>query len=388
MTSATPEERANGLVTLFLDDRLEKANEPPGLREAIVDRLVGQVDNIGKRFGEQIDNLGSRSDQRIPNAYLADEEVVENELQACAAGIRTARALEGVLSDPRRFEHTLARRLAPNMRWALRSEASRVPRPPTRASVLDWSLTPVPWVEDDTEWPPTGAVALADVRQLTGADGEPVRVSEEPYRGWVQLGMLERQATLATRYPDTAARQILIATGLEACDEPPPVNSMPLSYAAPDPWAVRYDHIAPSLDAEHARIAISSTRGPLAALIDYESQPGSPAHERGVGLQPFTLIPRIQVIALLELRPEAPALRHVLVDDNGAAIVGRQWHGFLIHDGNYSPLEPAIHGADLLLRSDLYDTLVNTVGKDRLVLGVTVRHREHVPPPSAPGDED
>lgn len=388
MTSATPEERAEGFVTLFLHDRLENANEPPGLREAIVDRLVGQVDDIGKRFGEQIDHLRSAWARRMPDAYLADEEVVENELQMCAAGIRTARALEGVLSDPRRFEQTLAQRLAPNARWALRSEASRVPRPPTRARVLDWSLAPIPWIENDAEWPPAGAIALADVRQLTGADGEPVRVSEEPYKGWVQLGMFERQATLATRYPDIAARQILIATGLEACDGPPPANSMPLSRATPHPWAVGYKHLAPNLDAKRARIALSSTRGPLAALIDYEGQPGAPAHDRGVGLQRFTLVPRIEVIALLGLRPETPALRHVLVDDNGTAIVGRQWRGFLIHDGNYSPLEPAIHGADLILRPDLYETLVNTAGTDRLALGVTVSHSEHAPSARASNGED
>ncbi|MHA4947571.1 hypothetical protein ACX27O_09630 [Micromonospora sp. SD19] len=388
MTSATPEERAEGFVTLFLHDRLEDANEPPGLREAIVDRLVGQVDDIGKRFGEQIDHLRSSWARRMPDAYLADEEVVENELQSAAAGIRAARALEGVLSDPRRFEQTLAQRLAPNARWALRSEASRVPRPPTRASALNWSLTPIPWIEDDAEWPPADAIALADVRQLTGADGEPVRVSEEPYKGWVQLGMFERQATLATRYPDTPARQILIATGLEACDGPPPVNSMPLSRTTPHPWAVGYKHLAPNLDAERARIALSSTRGPLAAFIDYEGQPGAPAHDRGVGLQRFTLVPRIEVIALLGLRPEAPALRHVLVDDNGTAIVGRQWRGFLIHDGNYSPLEPAIHGADLILRTDLYQTLVDAVGKDRLSLGVTVSHSENAPSPGSPKGSD
>jgi hypothetical protein len=388
MTSATPEERAEGLVALFLDDRLEHANEPRGLREAIIDRLVGQVDDIGNRFGEQIDHLRSPSARRIPDAYLADEEVVENELQVGAAGIRTARALEGVLSDPRRFERDLAQCLAPNALWALRSEASRVPRPPTRAGVLNWSLIPIPWVENNAEWPPAGAIALADVRQLTGADGELVRISEEPYKGWVQLGMFERQATLATRHPDIAARQILVATGLEACDGPPPVNSMPLSSAAPDPWAVCCDDLAPGLDAERARIALNSTRGPLAALVDYEGQPGAPAHDRGVGLQRFTLVPRIEVVALLGLRPETPALRHVLVDDNGAALVGRQWRGFLIHDGNYSPLEPAIHGADLILRPDLYETLINTAGKDRLALGVTVSHSENTPSLGAPKGDD
>jgi hypothetical protein len=149
---------------------------------------------------------------------------------------------------------------------------------------------------------------------------------------------------------------------------------MPFSRDAAGLWAVRHDRVAPTLDAEGARIALSSTEGPLSALIDYEGQPGAPAHNRGVGLQRSTLLPRIEVIAVLGLRPETPALRHVLVDDSGTAIVGRQWRGFLTHDGNYRPLEPAIHGADLLLRPDLYEILVNTVGKDRLTLGISVSH--------------
>ena len=384
----TPEEQAEELVTQFLDDRLKGADEPPGLREATISRLVGQVDNIRNRFSEQVDHLRSSWSTRIPDAYLADEEAVEDELQAAAAGIRTARALEGVLSDARRFENFLAKRLAPSARWALLGEASRVPRPPTRASVLNWSLTPIPWVEDNAEWPPAGAIGFADGRQLTGADGEPVRVSEEPYRGWVQLGMFERQATPATRYPDTTARQILIATGLEACNGPPPVNSMPLSLAAPDPWVVCCDELAPDLDAESARIALGFTGGPLTALVDHEGQPGAPAQDRGVGLQRITLVPRIEVVALLGLRPETPALRHVLVDDNGTAIVGRQWRGFLVHDGSYSLLEPAIDGADLILRPDLFETLLNSVGKDRLSLGIIVRHSESAPSLGAPKDGD
>jgi len=88
------------------------------------------------------------------------------------------------------------------------------------------------------------------------------------------------------------------------------------------------------------------------------------------------------------LRPETPALRHVLNDDHGPALVRRLWHGFLIHDGNYSPLEPAVHGADLLLRPDLYDSLESTVGKDRLSLGVTVRHSELQPSPDEPDNGD
>lgn len=371
----TPQERAESLVKLFLDDRLEDANEPPGLREATVDRMARLSDDIEKRCGEQIHHLRSPSTSRIPDVYFNDEEVVENELQIGAAGIRTAQALEGIMTeDPRRFEQLLAQRLAPTARWAVRSEASRVPRPATRPPALQWSLVPIPWLENDAEWPPEGAVALDGTRQLTGTDGQPVRVAEDPYRGWVQLGMFERQGTLATTYPNVPARQVFIATGLEVCDGPPPPQSLPLSSAPPDAWAITYAHLVEDIGPERAATALKTTRGPLSAIIDYSLQPGAPALDRGVGLHPFPLIPRLEIVALVGLRPESPAFRHVLIDGQGPALVGRLWRSFLIHDGNYSALEPAVHGADLILRPDLYNTLVNTIGKDRLNLGLTVHH--------------
>lgn len=388
MTGGTPQEQAEGLVNMFLDERLDGANEPPGLREAVIDRVAGRLEDFGKRGREQIEQLRSAPSRRIPDAYLADEEAIENELQTGAAGIRTARALEGVVSDSRKFEQDLARHLASNARWSLRSESSRVPRPPTRASALEWSLAPIPWVENDAEWPPDGAVTLNGVRHLTGAEGEPARAAEKPYTEWVQLGMFERQGTLATRYPAVPARQVLIAAGLEACDGPPPANSMPLSGGPPNAWAVTYEHLVAGLDADHAHTALATLRGPLAAIISYGTQSGAPARDRGAGLQPFALVPRLEVVVLLGLRPGTPALRHVLTDDYGPALVGRLWRGFLIHDGNYSPLEPAVHGADLLLRPDLYDILENTVGKDRLSLGVTVSHSEHESSSDEPDNGD
>ena len=65
------------------------------------------------------------------------------------------------------------------------------------------------------------------------------------------------------------------------------------------------------------------------------------------------------------------------------ALVSRLWRGFYIHDGNYSPLEPAIYGADLILRPDLYGILENAVGKARLLLGVAVRPLRKLAFPSA-----
>lgn len=383
---ATPDERAAGLVNWLLDDRLQGANNPPGLREAVADRFVERIQNLDERCGAQIDQLRSPSSTRIPDAYLADEEAIENDLQECAAGIRAALALEGLVSDdPIQFEFELAECLAPTARWSLRAEASRVPRPPTRPAALAWSLAPIPWIQTESDWPPPGALLVANRRQLHGPEAEPERVTEAPYIDWVQVGMLERQRTLATTYPKTPARHLLIALGLEVCDEPPPARSMPLAGGPPSAWAVTHDRPLPGLNPQQARARLAANFGPLSALVDYSGQRGEPSSDRGIGLHPFALAPRAEVIALLGLRPEIPSLRHVLIDDHGPGLVGRLWRGFLIHDGSYSPLEPAVHGADLLLRPDLYQALERAMGRERLTLGLTVSHSVV---PAADGEPD
>ncbi|HEY0165969.1 MAG TPA: hypothetical protein VGB75_02910 [Jatrophihabitans sp.] len=366
-------EHAEGLVRSFLDERLGLANEPPGLRQAVVEALKDRVEEVRKRGSGQLSQLRSASSTRMPDAYLHDEVVLEDELQRGAAGLRTAQALEGGrMRDPVRFEQVLARRLAPSAQWAMREEASRVPRPPTRPEGLWWSLSPIPWVEDDSKWPPPGAVA--ETKQLAGTNDEPVRVVEEPYAGWVQLGLLERQATLASTYPDVPTRRLLIVAGLEAPGSNPSDGSLPLAAARPLAWIAPHNRLDPDLDSRDAHTALAAG-GPLAAVVDYNLELGAPHRQRGVGLHPFALTPRFEVVVLLGLRPERPALRHVLVDDDGPALVGRVWRGFLVHDGNYDPLVPGVHGADLILRSDLYDKLKAALGKERFDLrfGATLR---------------
>lgn len=375
-TPRTGKELAEWLVNMFLGDRLENANNPPGLRQAVTGRVAQKADDIRKRSQAQVNQLRSTSSTRLPDAYLADEENLENELQTGAAGIRTARALEGIVSEPREFERTLARGLAPTAHWTLRSAASRVPRPSTRPSLLDWSLPPIPWIDHSAEWPPPGAVALDGVRLLTGVEGRPERVTEAPYAGWVQLAMVERQKTFASSHPDIPARQVFIATGLIARDGPSSKRSVPSVSGARDLWAEPYARLTPAISGEQARAVLGEAQGPLVALVDYEHHEGAPYRYRGVGLPRFTIVPRVEVIALLDLRPETPSLRHVMVDDHGPALVGRQWHGFLQHAGDYYPLEPAIHGADLLLRPDLFGILENTVGTDRLAISLLVTHSE------------
>lgn len=377
MSRDAEERQAEGLVDMFLDERLRNAKEPPGVREAVSQKLADHIETIKERCGEQIGQLRSLSSTRIPDAYFSDEEEAENALQTTAAGIRTARAVEGFIAgDARAQEATYAPSLAPSARWATLAEASRVPRPATRSQALDWSLTPIPWHEKEDVWPPQGATELETTRQLTGADAEPVQVSEKPFSGWVQLGMFERQSTFATTYPEVPGRQVIITTGLEVADGPVPSETLPLFEQQPHLWLARYDRLDPGLDGEAAGTFLEDFQGPLTAMVTYRGQIGAPSRERGAGLDPFTLAPRIELAAYLDLRPEQPAVRHCLIDDQGPAIVGRLWHGFLIHDGHYTPLEPAVHGADLIIRPDLYERLEDAIGRNRIKSGITVRHYE------------
>ncbi|WP_143536559.1 hypothetical protein [Rhodococcus sp. 05-2254-6] len=362
---------------MFLDERLTDVNEPPGVREAVTQDLANQVETVKQRTRQQVRQLRSASSQRIPDAYLHDEEQAEEALQQAAAGIRSARASQGfVSSDARRFEAAFALPLASTARWAVLQESSRVPRPATRHHLLAPTLTPIPWHDNEHEWPPTAAINLEGERSFTGSDALPVRVDEKPYKDWVQLGMFERQGTMASKYPTRTARQLIISTGLELVESPASAREMPLGTAPPNAWLTRYDRLAPGLDPTSAAELLEDLQGPLTAMVTYEGQRGAPNRDRGVGLHPFCLAPRIELVALLDLSPEAPAVRHCLVDSKGPALVGRIWHGFLVHDGNYEPLSPAINGTDLIIRPDLYARLERAIPAGRAQWGVTVWHHE------------
>ncbi|QVJ02781.1 hypothetical protein KGD82_11165 [Nocardiopsis eucommiae] len=331
--------QAEGLVEFFLDDRLRGAQEPPGVRDAAANKIAPQLKVVQDRCGEQISQLRSPSSKRIPDAYFHDEEVLENALQEAVAGIRTAHAAAGwIAPDARAQEATYASTLAPSARWATLAEASRVPRPTTRHRTLSSTLAPIAWHENGTGWPPQAAIDLANTRQLAGSD--PVRVAERPYINWVQLGLFEHQRTFATRFPDEPGRQLIITTGVEVIDRPAPPDSLPLGQHPPHLWLARYNRLVPTLTDEAVRTVLNDFQGPLTAMVSYEGEMGAPGRHRGAGLHPAVLSPRIEVAAYLGLRPEQPAIRHHLIDDQGPAVVGRLWHGFLVHDGNYTPSNP------------------------------------------------
>jgi len=381
MTEYTPREQAEAMIEDFLAERLDVAGNPPGLREAIESRLAERTETIIERSKAQTSHLRARGPHRPPT-YYAHEEALEDALQAAAAGARTAMAMAGEMVDPIPFERGVAQGLAPTAAWAIRSEGVRVPRPPTRPTNLHWSLPPVPWVEtEDVPWPPPEAIGLTGRRQF--ADFDPARCAEPPYAGWVQIGLLERQSTFESRYPKQPSRQMLLAAGLETSDGQRAARQLPFADSRPTIWSRPHTELLPSLDQERARTILATTASPLAALLWFSEEPGTPDPDRGAGLHPFLLGPRIELVTLLGLRPETPALRLTLIDDNGPALVCRQWRGFLIHDGNYVPLEPALHGADLLLRPDLYLKVHATIDPGRVRLGISLTFWPGQDPPDS-----
>lgn len=369
--SETPRDIARGTIEEYLDERLQLAQQPPGLREAVETRFAAKSDDIAQRGKNQIKQLEARDPNR-PHVYYAHEEVLETDLQQAAAGIRTAMAMEGHIVEALAFEQAATLRLASTAAWAIRSEAARVPRPPTRPSALAWTFPPVPWLNDSNyNWPPPEVTALEGIYELPGE--EPARCSEAPYANWVQLGLVERQHTYATTHPAQPRRSYTIAAGLEVTNGEPSEPRLPFLGSIPAVWTHTASELVPEMSSAQAHANLAALARPLAALLDFDTTPGVPHPFRGPGLHPFLLAPHIELTALLQLRPETPANRLMLLDDIGPAVVCRQWSAFLIHDGNYEPLEPAITGTDLLLRPDLYDSVVDAIDSTRLRVGLSLQ---------------
>jgi len=375
---------ADALVDGYLGSRLEQAGDPPGLREAVVDLAATAFANpdLEELMRHQLEQLRGRGSKAIPDAYFADEAATEDALQRAAAGLRVAAAQNGRILDPRSFERGAALRLADNPRLALRAELARVPRPATRPEELRWSLEPAPWAHDRDEtdrWPPPGLDAAASLRCLPGGASALARVEDGPHAGWIQIGMIERHLTRARRYPDRPSRLVLIGVGLEITDTAPPARSLPFASSPWHLWIAPWWRLEPTTNAGAAIQQLSTLSAPVVALAD-DGRGGALLRRAGLGGPPFLLAPVLPLVVALGLEPTPGISGFSLGDGDGPGLVGRQWRGHLVHDGNYQPLAPAVEGADLVVRPDLFARVLDIVGKGRTCTGVSVSCRD--------GDED
>ncbi|MFE4492418.1 hypothetical protein ACFRKD_08145 [Streptomyces niveus] len=179
------------------------------------------------------------------------------------------------------------------------------------------------------------------------------------------------------RHPDQPARHVRIALGLEAVNDDPPPGTLPLAQAPWQTWTRPLRRLAPGLTkAETAAEHIRTKNQALVALTDAGTtlMVDTPHRDSGLGLPLYVLAPAASVVRTLGLEPTAGICGFSLSDAAGEALICRQWHGHLVHDGNYDPLLPAIAGADLLIRPDLFTRLCDTIGPSRCRTGISVRH--------------
>ncbi|MEV2248766.1 hypothetical protein [Streptomyces sp. NPDC049970] len=375
---------ATEIVDHYLKSRLAAARGPVGLRGTVIDLVTKALPlHVEVLMSQQLDSLAHPSRTQEPDAYLADESTAEDSLQQAAAGLRAAFAQAGHLGGKAQvFERNAAARLGDDPRAALRAELARVPRPLTRPKVLEWSLDPAPWFKESRSehgvWPPAGLDSVAGQRQLPDGVMALPRVSSGPYEGWVQLGFAESQLTPARRYPEEPARQVQIFVGLEAGGHNVPAGSLPVAQASWQLWTLPLLHLAPHLaDSVTAARHLSTADQPLVALTDASATTLVDAPLRpGLGLPHYVLAPAVSVIAVLGLEPTEGICGFSLSDGQGEALIGRQWRGHLVHDGHYLPLLPAVEGADLLIRPDLFTRLHDTIGATRCHVGL---HASYTP---------
>lgn len=343
---------ATEIVDHYLKSRLAAARGPVGLRRTVIDLVTEALpQHVDALIGQQLGLMTHPSRTQVPNAYLADQNTVEDALQQAAAGLRAAFAQAGHMGGKAQaFERNAAARLGDNPRAALRAELARVPRPLTRPQVLEWSLDPAPWFKESPRepgvWPSAGLDSVAGQRQLPDGVMTLPRVSSGPHEGWVQIGFAESQLTPARRYPDEPARHVQIIVGLEADGHDVPAGSLPVAQASWQLWTRPLRYLAPHLaDTDAAAKHISVIDQPLVALTDASTTTlvDAPLHP-GPGLPHYVLAPAVSVIAVLGLEPTEGICGFSLSDGQGEALIGRQWRGHLVHDGNYTPLLPAIEG--------------------------------------------
>ncbi|KOX42416.1 MULTISPECIES: hypothetical protein [Streptomyces] len=377
-----PEEFAANLIDHYLGTRLNAAGAPAGLREAVIALVTEALsERVETLMSAQLDTLAHPSRTQYPDAYLAAEAAAEDALQQAAAGLRVAFAQAGHLGPARSFERGAAARLRDDPSAALRAELARVPRPLTRPEALAWSLDPAPWFSDSRQeqlpWPPSSSSSVAGLRALPGGATALSQVADGPHAGWVQIGLIEQHHTPARRHPDQPARQVRIALGLEAVTDDPPSGPLPLAQAPWQLWTHPLKHLAPALtQPDTATEHIRTKNQALAALTDAGTtiMVDVPHRGSGLGLPLYVLAPTARVVATLGLEPTDGICGFSLSDAAGEALICRQWHGHLVHDGNYEPLLPAITGADLLIRPDLFTRLRDTIGPTRCRTGISVRH--------------
>ena len=274
--TANPAADAEAMVEDYLAERFQAAGDLPGLRAAVEARLAARIDDISDRDGAQIQHLKARGLNR-PKVYYAHEEALEHELQAAAAGIRAAMAMEGLMADANPVRKSRSERLASRLAgYPQRSIPGSAPANPARRVGLVATTNPVGRGRRP-RLAAAGSCHSRKHRRTRTAQQRPRPLRRSPVR---RLG--------PTRLHRTATHlRLEVSRAAEPGASPSPwasrcrtanrrIRTCLSAGQKPEIWTYPHNLLAPELDSAQAQANLAALARPLTCLLAFEDAPRVP----------------------------------------------------------------------------------------------------------------
>ena len=337
--------QAESLVTEVAGARVKRARAVlPGLRGLVVARVASDLatDRFRRRMKAQLDHLSSRARPHWPDAILVSDETAEQALQEIAAAGRAAFAAAGrLITEPDGWESSLATALDDDPLRALAVEAARIPRPEL----------PLASGRGASEW----ATAQTDGEQAQISTSQTVLPGDRApcitYAGrtWRVIGLVEHRYLLGDRYPHERDGEVIRSAAIEvrASGDESGLDAPPLGYGDVRVWDDRYTTSSEEL---------TDRAQPLVGMIGGPGTDDAGGWSRLGFAAPF-IAPQRLLIKMLRLFPTSDWLELALYDETGRGLVYRAWRSLYETSEDELP-RPSICSAALLLRADLFNTLL------------------------------
>jgi hypothetical protein len=282
----------------------------PAFGQHVAGRIdaVIQSEKIRKRTQSVIRSIGDRRQQHRLRVWLPMDEEVGRAVQMTGAAVRIALAKEGIINEG--VEAKVGHQLLGDLDVIIRRTYSRTARPsyiPTPSSLTPGSYASTPRTV------PTGQFA-----------------------SWVILAHHETELVFEDRYPNEIRKELTVYSGIEFGDLGDS-QDLPLTVGEPSIWrAIMPKETLPE-----------SFKGPIAGVDFVGDLYGA--------VDILSLNP---VLGNKHLVP-APFYRGLsLIDSNGElACVCRSWRQKYVGDRELGDEIPCLEGIQLLLRSDVFETI-------------------------------
>lgn len=293
---------------------------------ALLDSALAS-ERLGRKMQDALRELHPDRKGRKWSVWLPLYEEIEVALQTAGAAIRTALAKRGRLNP--QIDDRIGALLLNDVKPLIRMVMSRQVRP---------HYLPFPRAR-------VGENSIA----------EPFRVPDGPYRDWVLLAHREEEVIVGDGYDKPILGRVQLDSGLMFGSW----DGAGLPYGYPDPtvWdlsASRYPPIPSDYSFSGPTVGLDIRRDPFGQI----------------GL----LVPHPFLPALAQLKAVESSQGLTLVDAVGQeGLLCRTWQQRYISEEYISDREPTLHGMQVLMRSDLFETLSASTEEPAVCVSVTSR---------------